>query len=68
MPLLISMVQANLGLGFVPALHAQKGLKDGTLFSIQLERGLPQESICLLTSATIPRNNITLGFIAMLLD
>ena len=68
MPLLISMVQANLGLGFTPTLHIEKGLKEGSLFSIRLRQELPRESICLLTSRSIPCNNATIGFISMLLD
>jgi DNA-binding transcriptional LysR family regulator len=68
MPLLISMVQVNLGLGFAPAPHVQSALKAGTLFSIRLRQELPQESICLLTSGTMPYNMLTTHFLGMLMN
>ncbi|MDR1070004.1 MAG: LysR family transcriptional regulator, partial [Gracilibacteraceae bacterium] len=68
MPLLISMVQVNLGLGFAPAPHVQSALEAGTLFPIRLKEKLPRESICLLTSGTIPYNMLTAHFLKMLID
>lgn len=68
MPLLVSMVQANLGLGFSPLLHIQKALAEGTAFSIPIRQELPRENICLLTSGRIPCNSITTRIIEMLLE
>jgi DNA-binding transcriptional LysR family regulator len=68
MPLLISMVQINLGLSFAPALHIQKALEDNTVFEIKLQQDLPHENICLLTSRDAPKNNISNEFIKILFN
>jgi len=68
MPLLISMVQVNLGLGFAPAPHVQKVLADNTVFEVKLQKSLPCENICLLTSRNSHRNKIKDEFIKMLFD
>lgn len=48
MPLLISMVERNLGLSFLPELHVQNAISRGTLFPIQLSRQLPVEHVFLM--------------------
>ena len=68
MPMLISMVQVNLGLGFAPAPHVQKALADNTVFEVKLQKDLPCEYICLLTSRHAPKNKIKDEFIKMLFD
>ncbi len=66
MPLLLSMVKLNLGLAFVPALHAQELLADGSVLRLRPRQELPEQHICLLTSRIFPGNAVTERFSSLL--
>lgn len=68
MPLLISIIQTNLALGFAPSLHLQKTFANDTLFPIRLYQELPSENICLLTSNILPGNSLLTRFTGILLE
>lgn len=65
-PFLLSMVQMNMGLGILPAVHAGEALKSGAVFKVAIDRRLPAESLCLLTSSTVPMNSAAAHFAEML--
>ena len=65
-PFLLSMVQMNMGLGLLPAVHAREALKSGKVLEVTIDRKLPVESLCLLTSANAPTNFAAARFAEML--
>jgi len=66
MPLLISLVQINMGLAFIPEPHSRIPISDGLVFSVNLCQKLPQASIEVLTCKDTPRNRVLDRFIDML--
>ncbi len=52
--LITPMVAHNLGLGFVPYEFAEKSLKEGAVFRLELEEELPCRSICMVTDRERP--------------
>jgi len=67
MPLLISLVQINLGLGFIPAPHAKIPLSDNSVFMVKLLQHLPSANICMLLCKETPHNRVLERFIDILM-
>ncbi|MCI8993318.1 MAG: LysR family transcriptional regulator [Eubacterium sp.] len=66
MPVIGPMVQANMGLGFVPPFYVEEQLKQGLVREIELEEELPVRQICLCTSKTYPQSAACKAFIRCL--
>jgi DNA-binding transcriptional LysR family regulator len=66
MPLLISLVQINLGLAFIPEPHSKLPLSENSVFKVDLFQELPKENISLLTCKDTPRNRALIRFIDIL--
>lgn len=67
MPMITPMVQANMGIGFIPPFYAQDQLEQGTIHQIHLIEKLPPRQICLCTSNTYPQSAACKEFIKQLL-
>lgn len=67
MPMITPMVQANMGIGFVPPFYAEEQLKMGTIHKIDLIEKLPPRQICLCTSNVYPQSAAGKEFIRRLL-
>ena len=57
-PLLVSMVERNLGIGFVPQVYAREKIKSGDLFEIKLKSPADPRKICALTSKIFPLHSV----------
>ena len=68
LPLLISMVEMDFGIGFVPYQHAEKALFEKRIFRIDLEQELPIENICVMLAKTPYSSRITNIFLDTLLS
>ncbi|MCC8081194.1 MAG: LysR family transcriptional regulator [Lachnospiraceae bacterium] len=64
MPLILSMVRQNLGIGFVPSLYLDEYSEKNELYSLALETPLPARNICALTSKRIPKYPIRDTFLS----
>lgn len=56
MPVIAPMVQANMGIGFVPSFYAQEQIAKGAVCKINLEQKLQPRQICLCTSNIYPQS------------
>ena len=68
MPLFISLVQINLGLGFIPAPHSKIPLAENSVFKVDLCQELPKVNISMLTCKDTPRNRVLDRFIDLLME
>lgn len=57
-PLVVSMVERNFGIGFVPDVYAEEKLKSGDLFEISLRNPPKKRQICALTSKMFPYHSV----------
>ena len=68
MPMIMPMLESNMGLGFVPPYFARNQLKRKTAFQIELIERLPPRQICLCTDDTYPQSFACREFIRRLLE
>lgn len=68
MPVIPPMVQANMGIAFVPTFYAKDQLEQGLIYEITLAEKLPPRKICLCTSNIYPQNAASKEFIRRLLE
>ena len=68
MPLFVSLVKINLGLGFIPAPHARIPLIENSVFKVNLNQDLPKVNISLLTCKDTTRNRVLERFIDILTE
>lgn len=66
MPVIGPMVQANMGIGFVPPFYVADQLEQGLVREIELAEELPARQICLCTSKTYPKSSACKAFIRCL--
>ncbi len=66
MPLLLSMVQLNLGLAFVPEFHFGEAQKNAGIFKVDLIQKIPDQYIYMLMSMKALVNAATLNFMTLL--
>ncbi|MCU6763463.1 HTH-type transcriptional activator CmpR [uncultured Roseburia sp.] len=66
MPLIVSMVERNLGIGFVPEIFVHEKLKKGKLIQLQLKTPLPSRQICAFTSKAFPVHSVRDVFLKQL--
>lgn len=46
--MVLSVVKDNLGIGFVPEVFAEQGIREGSVFRLRLDRDIPKREICLM--------------------
>jgi DNA-binding transcriptional LysR family regulator len=68
LPLLISMIKNNFGIGFLPKVYIQNALDDGSAFEIRLREALPKEHICFIRQRNSPEHGPGKQFIELLVQ
>lgn len=66
MPLLLSMVQLNLGIAFIPEYHLGEVQKKSGVFKVEIDRKIPNQYIYMLMSMKALVNAATLNFMTLL--
>lgn len=65
--LITPLVQDNLGIGFVPLLHAQSALRQGSVFEIRTAEQIPRREIRLFRAKEFPLSLAANAFVEMLI-
>ncbi len=64
--LVLPMVKADLGVGFIPEIFAEKELKNKEIFKLNLKESIPKRHICIIYKNPLLQNLATKSLIKML--